>query len=240
VDGALDATGPLFQTALTDCDWHHLLMRILHLCHVPPELQEDSGDVNTIVAHSSQPQFAPEMSVEHGVLSVRSRPPLHKFASQSARINTLVLLPPTVLDIDVALTAGEVWVFGDGQPGLPDAGVTVSLCAGDVTLVDVRDDRIKASNILGDVKLRWDLQSPTPTHIDGGDAAVVDARNVQISATTRLGDVSLGVSGTASPPSWLLPPANRYPVRMLSPEAKSSASRLQRKWSAQLGKDFFL
>jgi hypothetical protein len=171
---------------------------------------------------------------------VWSRPPLHKFASQSARINTLVLLPPTVLDIDVALTAGEVWVFGDGQPGLPDAGVTVSLCAGDVTLVDVRDDRIKASNILGDVKLRWDLQSPTPTHIDGGDAAVVDARNVQISATTRLGDVSLGVSGTASPPSWLLPPANRYPVRMLSPEAKSSASRLQRKWSAQLGKDFFL
>jgi hypothetical protein len=42
-----------------------------------------------------------------------SKPLVFSFAKQSAQINTLCLVSAATTHVDLKLTAGEVWVFGD-------------------------------------------------------------------------------------------------------------------------------
>ena len=44
---------------------------------------------------------------------VVSKPSVFSFPKQSAQINTLCLVSAATTHVDLKLTAGEVWVFGD-------------------------------------------------------------------------------------------------------------------------------
>jgi hypothetical protein len=86
----------------------------------------------------SQEAFVPTISNERGLLSVVSKPSVFSFAKQSAQINTLCLVSAATTHVDLKLTAGEVWVFGD----LAGGAVPLEVCsahvrAGDVTVVNV-------------------------------------------------------------------------------------------------------
>ena len=57
-----------------------------------------------VVAHSSEEIFRPYVHVDNGkCLRIESRPSLLSFAKQSARINTLVLVPPGLAEINLNL-----------------------------------------------------------------------------------------------------------------------------------------
>ena len=136
-----------------------------------------------VVAHTSEEVFAPQVHVDDAKrLRIESWPSPLSFVQQSMRINTLVLVPPGLTEIDASLKAGELWVFGDAQNVAADC-VRASLFAGDVVLVDVIASRIGASNYLGDVTVHWDCDRSS-------------SRSIKIAATTKLGDANVTTSGT--------------------------------------------
>ena len=123
------------------------------------------------------------MHVDDGkCLRIESRPPFLSFAAQSARINTLVLVPPGLANISLNLKAGELWVFGDMHNVAADC-VSASVVAGAVAIVDTIASRIDARNCLGDVTVHWDCDGPS-------------SHNIQVDATTMLGDTNVTTSGT--------------------------------------------
>ena len=193
------------------------------------------------VCHMSQEAFVPTISNERGLLSVVSKPSVFSFAKQSAQINTLCLVSAATTHVDLKLTAGEVWVFGD----LAGGAVPLEVCsarvrAGDVTIVNVLAASISASNKLGDVNLILDLPaagssadgsadssasssdgSSTGSSISssagaGSSAAGGPGRQAcQVSAATLLGDSRLTVSAPrgTDPSEWLAcPPGLRVKV----------------------------
>lgn len=165
-------------------------------------------DGTAAVLHSSQDQFVVGAEVlPSGELDVRS--PSWKSSwgfgvTQKARINTLVLVPPSLSAVSMSLVAGELWYIGPGMLELSDqpppatdaadtadaadpppttappgiATLSAVLIAGDVNIVDAAAAQVFGRSWLGDVNMRWDLPaSPAPR------------RTVQVEATTWLGDV---------------------------------------------------
>jgi hypothetical protein len=182
-----------------------------------------------VVAHSSQSEYRPHVEVRDETLSVLQTVSPLSFARQTARINTLVLVPPGLRSVELALTAGEVWLFGDINAPPMDS-VKASCLAGDVTLIDVLATTVSAHNKLGDVNLHWDTGETSGPRMPTASVAV--------SGRTVLGDVRLGVSGpAAASPAWLQTTSPVHLVATDDSRVSGSAKRL--KWMRGTGRDFF-
>jgi hypothetical protein len=176
---------------------------------VPTGMAERSA----AVLHLSQRAYTPKARVVNrddtartggGTLTITS--PSWQFdVMQSARINTLVLVPPTLADVQLSLVAGELWYFGPSRYRCPSSEptsfegssdrlhlpainkVSASLTAGDVNIIDAYATQITGRNVLGDVNIRWDLVQP---QAQAGYEAPWPPP-VAVSGSTWLGDVRL-------------------------------------------------
>jgi hypothetical protein len=145
-----------------------------------------------------------------------SKPSVFWFARQCAQISTLCLVSAATTHVDLKLTAGEVWVFGDLAGGAGPLEVcSAHVRAGDVTVVNVPSARISASNKLGDVNLIPAAGSSADSSASGSNGSSSDGSSsgtgnsagagssaaggpgcqaCQVSAATLLGGSRLAVS----------------------------------------------